>query len=1358
MKTAIKLFSLLALALLPGITLAGQINPYGETAWTIWAFGNGNALANILTGASTMLKPGGAYFEFIVFMAITGGIVLAVVAANSHGSARKMIAGFLVMAAVLSIGINTTGDVVIQDEVNKTVNTVRSVPTVLFLPVAVVTTVGHNITEALETYYSMPSDLTMTGAGGGFNMANSLIQASTKITVTDPLFRATMEQFSENCIIPSLAAGRISATQMINAPVLFGSGSPLANINPSPLTNVFTDNNPAGVLVSCGAAGAQPGSSASNSTPSVTANNAYDYITNYMKSIASNYAGASAYTNTPIFGFMTAASLANAQTQLSGGVMSSNGAASIEQAAAINVLNPSLNAAAVASGNSSMVTAMAVSQGETTQKTGWATAGIMFQNLSGYMYSVLQAFLIALSPLVVAALFFPGAGLGIAKNYLQVVIWLALWEPMLSIVNYLINLFSAGPFGSSLGQYAGYTMMNMPIVSEQTANMTAAAGFLAASVPMIAWGLVKGGMAFTEFLSKGMGASLAAAAAQTAATGNISLNNQSYNNRTLDKWAMDAVTTTGSVGAITNESSLDSTLNTHTANANSYVGGTNTTVTGTQTVQVISSSGLSAVNSATQSAARELSHAATSTLALLEAYGSAVQQTDRSVSGTTNTDGAGSVSKAVNTRASDTLDKLSNSTSSKENAELMAAVAVNAATVGSAIAGRASNALKDIQAAKTTTEKAAAIAESNAVMKDASKIAKAKGMALGFLTDIASAIQPKDQAQIKLDDSKSKNAEQSTAIAAKSGIDNADSIEAKTSILKTIDNTMTSALTASEQHNKQLSDATSTANKSLDSLNNALSRMKSTIASNTVTETITAPLIKSAGEASSYAGDAQGAAVQARDAAARLGADNPTDTIPAMQKQVDSALDRSKRETGTAIPTPNGVAFDGLLYNQRQNGVWEAIQKDGTRVVADGAALRVLSASHIGQTGSVVGQSGMAVNRGMSVAQSRFNDKFNQVENLVIGGSIAGVLGNAAQNIDPSVIKKASDAAKTAGNAFRDSAAARMLTGNALAEGVAMAEGGAAAAALGAAGVIGYGTYESAQNIGTMIYNRAIAGTNTGDAIGAVEAGVLAAMGITSAQQAILDNNPTGYDLQGNITPAGAAANARQAVDYFKSQGWSENAAKGIVTNLFAESSMNPRAVNPNGIAAGLAQWTSKNRRIDAATYALEQSGVTPQTAREYAQSMSQQELTNTITGMSFDQQLAYVNQELNSVQYSGLARTLRNSNISAYDAAKAVSIQYEAPGTGDTPQAVREANQNIGEGRGQMAENFNQIASGGKAELARGDIPNAFNFDRQRALAVQSNPDAGNTLLSETQSNAIAFGMGIQGNKFAQAAIENQK
>lgn len=60
---------------------------------------------------------------------------------------------------------------------------------------------------------------------------------------------------------------------------------------------------------------------------------------------------------------------------------------------------------------------------------------------------------------------------------------------------------------------------------------------------------------------------------------------------------------------------------------------------------------------------------------------------------------------------------------------------------------------------------------------------------------------------------------------------------------------------------------------------------------------------------------------------------------------------------------------------------------------------------------------------------------------------------------------------------------------------------------------------------------------------------------------------------------------ANSYIDYLTKKGWSRSAAAGMVANIYAESSFNPEAAQPDGAGRGLAQWTDANRKARIEAY-----------------------------------------------------------------------------------------------------------------------------------------------------------------------------
>ncbi|MDI3260294.1 MAG: conjugal transfer protein TraG N-terminal domain-containing protein [Sinobacteraceae bacterium] len=556
-------FLLCALALAGALALPSAAwavtapGPGGSSAWTIYGFANGRVLYDVLQSASALAK--NSSFRFFLMFITSVGLLGAIAAASLGGSNKRIIGTIFGVALMLNVGLSTRVNVAIEDPVLGYANVVSDVPFIVAIPEAVVSTVGYNLAQLIDTFFNtangIPTNLTATG-GGAFNLAASIVRDSTKIVILDPQLRATLAAFAANCIVPSIVSGRYTPYDIAMETSLFSDTADdiLQNGAPSPLTPVYTDTHPEGAMLYCGSP-----TGTGYSPPAVTStkysgsyDSAYKYISAAIRIGAPQWAaqglGAGTMSNTAAMNWMTN-SLSSAESYLYGGTLTSMSGGSIRQMAALNALSPALNQAAIASGQSQEVVALSVAQGEVSQKTGWATAVVLFNDLAGYVYSILQAFLIALTPILIAAAFVPGTGWKMLGSYTKICIWLALWMPMLSMISFIVSVYASSQMPLALGGAGGYNMLNITAVDGATEHLVLAAGFLATLTPLLSWALVNGTFAFTEFLGEGLATKMAGLTGSIAATGNISLDNKSMDNTSLHQQMLATKTVAGNQAA-----------------------------------------------------------------------------------------------------------------------------------------------------------------------------------------------------------------------------------------------------------------------------------------------------------------------------------------------------------------------------------------------------------------------------------------------------------------------------------------------------------------------------------------------------------------------------------------------------------------------------------------------------------------------------------------------------------------------------------------------------------------------------------------------------------------------------------------
>ena len=504
----------LVLLSVPALALASStVSPVGFNSWTLYTFANGSVIWNILNSIAAMVHDT-QYLHLLQFVALLGILALGIVAGMAPAKAPRLLFYFVAVYGVLyaSLALNARIDVV--DTVTGYNNVATNVPAALGIPAAVISDVGEWMTAKIEQDFSLPTQLTTTG-GGAFDMAPALVSDAMRVRITDPYLQQSIAMYTQNCVVPSLANGTLDPSTLLNAPDFWSA----AYVSNQGLTTLYYNHVfKGGVAVSCPSAWNSIGSDLSSESPQL------------LQSAAGAWYSTSAVS-------WVGAAMGSALTWVSNNMYNGSAASAVEQSAAIHAFQGSFRQAALATNNNPLLMNISIAQAEKSQTNSWYTASQIFRDLVGYIYSILQAFIFASVPILLVAALIPGFGAILAKNYLQILLWMILWQPLLAIVNYIIALYAqagiSGLFGPSGG---GITMHNLPVITVQTARFETAAGFMASMVPLIAWGLVKGSIAFTDFILGAAGSAYAGSAAQMMATGNVTLASETIGNETLQQF------------------------------------------------------------------------------------------------------------------------------------------------------------------------------------------------------------------------------------------------------------------------------------------------------------------------------------------------------------------------------------------------------------------------------------------------------------------------------------------------------------------------------------------------------------------------------------------------------------------------------------------------------------------------------------------------------------------------------------------------------------------------------------------------------------------------------------------------------
>ena len=539
---------LLATLALPALAWADNINPSGGNAWDLYVYGNGEAIAQILTAIKLTIAPdhGGSSFRLLLLFLATAGFVTMAVRAGFDPAKNllRMFAFILVVWMVTYSTQTARSNIHVYDRFTNYSNVVAGVPALVGVPAAIVSQVGEFLTQSIEQNFSLPNGADSSSMnlsnGGPYNLFAKVMSDADKFTITDPDLRRSVTAYVSDCGVTAVALGNLGVNELMNSTNL------METLAKAKSQAIMTRYYPMQQPVNANGTGTgggfcmAPAGSTIGGGNLLTCEQAYTCLqidTSTYAQALSDATSAAWTSNGVAVPFEGAMSSALAMSAAAGNASTySSPEGFILQKTMTSSMSGAFRDAAARTGNNELMMATSIAQAEQSQRTSWWTASEIFKNMMGYVFTVLQAFIFAMVPVIVICLMIPGMGGKIFINYAQIMVWLTLWAPMLAIVNFLVEIFGSSQMQTSLGAQ-GLTMNNSALISEQANNLVIVAQFMGTLVPIMTWGLVKGAMAFTEFISHGIGSSFATQAGAQAATGNVSMGNLSLGNVGMDKYS-----------------------------------------------------------------------------------------------------------------------------------------------------------------------------------------------------------------------------------------------------------------------------------------------------------------------------------------------------------------------------------------------------------------------------------------------------------------------------------------------------------------------------------------------------------------------------------------------------------------------------------------------------------------------------------------------------------------------------------------------------------------------------------------------------------------------------------------------------
>ncbi len=528
--------------------------------WEIYAYQNADSLFGIFNAAAA-IHGSGDYMAAVAAVAFCGFIAALVAYAFAPEKLQgwKWLATVLLVFSVLIVPRVTVG--VVDKTGGSAVKVMANVPFGVAFLGSVTSTVGHTLTGLFETAFqvipgvgALPSELSYEK--NGLMFGNRLIRETGGVAFQDPNFRTDLVNFIHNCTMYDLIDGTVD-------PGTFSSSDDVWALMASPNPARFT------TLTSAG------GSITVDTCP-----NAYTNLNGRLPAQLTRIQGKLAFQLNPTLPAAAANAAIAGQIQqaylknsIATAAATATAADLIRQNAVLNAINDTSNIIGQKVNDpAAMVLAVGRAQSVAQQNAAWLNAGKVAAQALPVFRNVIEAITYALFPLLVLLMLLTsGRETMLAfKGYAAVLIWIQLWPPLYAVLNYMASIYAAYDLAAAADLGSGAKALSLQTAStiySRAISGEAVVGYLAISIPFIAWAALKRMETFGTALVGGLSGlqSMVAGATAGAAAGNLSMGNVSMDqirlapNRTsafMSNWQNDISGNTFSSNMLTGRTAV----------------------------------------------------------------------------------------------------------------------------------------------------------------------------------------------------------------------------------------------------------------------------------------------------------------------------------------------------------------------------------------------------------------------------------------------------------------------------------------------------------------------------------------------------------------------------------------------------------------------------------------------------------------------------------------------------------------------------------------------------------------------------------------------------------------------------------
>lgn len=483
--------------------------------YVVYTYGGGEALYEAFN-AIAALTGGNDYLTLIKLFG-----VLALFWVTIEMGVHKMVNWhwFLMFMVMFNVFFVPKKTVTIIDRLNPQARyIVANVPFGLAAPAWLFSDIGDGLTTITDSLFSLPADLQYHKTGMVFG--SKLMTEINAARFDDPILNKNLDYYAKQCIYYNIAYGFYSFKDITTSTNL--ESLLFSSTNNSRIRGIFYDTGTSQVFKTCAQAATQLKLDMRPVTNTLLSKFGNELFPSQGGTQASRKAHLIAALPVGYAFFSNISTTAQAQ---------------LKQAAISNFMLNSYSRVAASANATAAATSYATAVAERQQRGAWRTMAELSSRAIPIMHTVFEVLIYSLFFLVFLALLLPMTVSGKAlTTWLKMIVWVQLWPVLYAVLNMVVSVYGKVATTLTEQNLSITSMSGMMGMSAIHSDMAMIAGYLAISIPILAWSLVNMGGQVMGMLAGSLmsaGTQAASQASGEAARGNISAGNTSLSNSSI---------------------------------------------------------------------------------------------------------------------------------------------------------------------------------------------------------------------------------------------------------------------------------------------------------------------------------------------------------------------------------------------------------------------------------------------------------------------------------------------------------------------------------------------------------------------------------------------------------------------------------------------------------------------------------------------------------------------------------------------------------------------------------------------------------------------------------------------------------